>query len=71
MKLEKHKDGWWNTTRYNYKGRLIMIKSAASKGMKAHAFLTDSEKVDFTLRYYNILPAVLLDKIKAKIDKNG
>lgn len=58
----------WNKTEYEYNGRKILIMSKRKKGMKAHVFTPDREKVEFTLRYHFILPAQLLQKVKNKID---
>lgn len=68
MKLESHIDGVWNTTEYQYRDRKILIKSRKGHGMKAHVFLKDSYKVDFTLRYSFITPIKLLDKAKHRIN---
>lgn len=68
MKKEKHIDGNWYTTEYKYKGRRILIKSGEGKGIKAHVFLENSDKVQFTLRYSFIKPEDLIKKVKAKID---
>ncbi len=70
MKKEQHPDGKWQTSRYYYKERLIIIKSKLNRGMKAHVFTDTSEtKVDFTLRYSFIYPNDLLNKAKVRIDK--
>ena len=69
MELIQHIDGLWKTSEYKYKERKILIKSRERKGIKAHAFFPNSNKVDFTLRFIFIEPRQLLDKIKAKIDK--
>ena len=61
-------DGIWNTTEHHYKGRKILIKSRKHHGMKAHAFLPNSDKVEFTLRYSFVNPIFLLNKVKNKID---
>ena len=37
--------------------------------MKCHVFCPNSEKVEFTLRYWFILPEKLLKKAKIKIDR--
>lgn len=65
---QKHVDGVWNTSEYEYKGRKILIKSQKCKGMKCHVFYRDSGKVKFTLRYSFIKPMDLLQKAKNKID---
>lgn len=70
IELSKHHiDGVWNTTEHYYKERKILIKSGKEKGIKAHAFYPNSDKVDFTLRFNFISPADLLNKMKSKIDK--
>ena len=69
MKKEKHIDGYFYTSEYEYKGRKILIKSAEGRGMKAHIFFKDSNKVEFTLRYSFIKAFLLLEKAKFKIDK--
>ena len=70
MDYIKHIDGFWNTTEYKYKDRKVLIKSQNGKGMKAHCFYPNSDKVEFTLRYRFILPKQLLEKVKLKINKN-
>ena len=70
IQKESHPDGKWKTSRYYYKGRLIIIKSKPMRGMKAHVFTDESEtKVDFTLRYSFIYPNELLEKAKTRIDE--
>lgn len=66
VKLEKHLDGIWYTSEYTYKGKLIVIKSADHKGIKAHCLFNGKEV--FTLRYSFIHPDELLIKMKNKID---
>ena len=68
MRTQEHIDGTWITTCYTYKNRKILIKSKKGKGMKCHVFYPNSEKVEFTLRYWFILPEDLLKKAKTKID---
>jgi hypothetical protein len=65
---QKHIDGVWNTSEYEYKGHCILIKSREGKGIKAHAFSLDGKKVLFTLRYYFITPSELLRKMQIKLD---
>ena len=68
MKEVNHIDGVWRTSEYLYKECKILIKSAYGKGIKAHCFYPNSEKVKFTLRYSYIKPKQLLEKVKKKID---
>lgn len=63
-----HPDGIWKTTTHLYKGRKILIKAQKNKGMKAHVFYPDSDKVEFTRRYRFIKPDVILQVVKDKID---
>ncbi len=71
MQIQKHVDGIWMTSNYVYKGRKILIKSQKTKGIKCHVFYPNSEKVDFTLRYFFALPEDILRKVKIKIDFNN
>ena len=68
MERVEHPDGVWNTSEHRYKNRRVLIKSQKGKGMKGHVFLTNSDKVGFTLRYSFIAPGKLLQKLKRKID---
>jgi len=63
---QQHPDGEWNTSKYNYRGCVIMIKSELDKGMKAHCFADD--KVIFTQRFRWIKPDKLLARMKSRID---
>lgn len=70
MELNKKDiDGIWHTSEYSYRGRKILIKSQKDKGIKAHVFFENSDKVDFTLRYNFIKPEQLIVKVRNKIDK--
>jgi len=62
----KHIDGVWKTTEYPYRDRIIVIKSQKNHGMKAHCFYEG--KVIFTQRFRSILPALLLKRMKDRID---
>ena len=46
-----------------------MVKSREGHGMKVHCFKPDVEKPLFTLRYWFIKPADLVQKAKDKLDK--
>lgn len=64
---EKHPDGIWHTTRYDYKDYVIVVKSRRGSGMKAHVFKGD--KIVFTRRYKWISIDNLLTACKAKIEE--
>lgn len=65
------KNGEWNTTRHQHKGRLIVILSRKNHGMKAHIFNTSGSKVEKTLRFNFIQPDDLLAKCKDWIAKQS
>jgi len=71
IERKKHVDGVWYTSEHIYQERKIFIKAQRGNGIKAHVFLPNSNKVEFTLRYNFIEPKQLLKKVKDKIDKNG
>jgi hypothetical protein len=58
----------WHQSEYWHRGRKILIMSKENCGMKAHVFLLNSEKVDFTLRFSWIKPGQLLNKAINKIN---
>jgi len=62
----EHIDGDWNTTTYNYRDCIIMVKSDEDRGMKAHCFVDD--KVIFTQRFKWIQPDRLVTRMKSRID---
>ena len=68
MKELSHPDGIWKTSEHAHNDRKILIKSRKGKGIKCHVFLPNSEEVDFTLRFDFMLPNVLLEKAKNKIN---
>ena len=66
---EQHQDGKWNTSRYFYKDRLLLIKSKRNRGMKCHIFHPNSNtEIDFTMRWKFITVNSLLKTVKNKID---
>jgi hypothetical protein len=72
IKEEKHQDGTWNTSRYHYKDRLLLVKSRRNRGMKCHIFHPNSDtEIDFTMRWRFITVSKLLNTVKTKIDKRG
>ena len=64
--LKPHLDGVWWTTEYNYRDRIIQLKSRAHHGMKAHCWYDG--KVVFTQRFLFIEPEKLLIRMKNRID---
>ena len=68
IETKQHADENWKTTEYRYQGYLIVIKSRAGSGMKAHVFDKSHKKVLFTFRYYFVSPSYLLQRCKDKID---
>jgi hypothetical protein len=68
MQIEKHIDGYWWTSRYNYKGYKLMIKMRENHGSKIHIFALGTDKVIKTFAFIYATDIILLDKAHKYID---
>jgi hypothetical protein len=68
MQLQKHIDGEWYTSEYNYEGYKLVIKMQPGKGSKIHIWNKDNTKVLKTFRMSFAPPEYFLEKAKEYIN---